>query len=226
MPKKIHVYFVAFTSIFVALVLTGFSRRYFIPIANGTFSRPAVVHIHGLLFLTWTLLLLLQASLAATGRLRVHRKIGSIGAWLIIPMLSLGTLVAARDTVHDFNNGDGQAALSFFYGELADLAQFGLLAGAAMLLRYKPDFHKRLVIIGSLGLLGAAIGRIPEISAYTSFILDGLIASVAVYDLASHRRVHAATVVGTAVLLAVGLTEEAVGNTRAWLDAAHHLLAV
>ena len=155
--KKLHAFFLVFTAIFVVLVLAGFSRRFFIPLANGTFSRPLIVHIHALLFFTWTLSLFSQAILAATGRLRLHRRIGSITAWLVAPMLVMGIIVAARDTVHDYRAGEGEPALSFFYGELADLAMFGLLAGAAMLLRNKPDFHKRFVIMGSLGLLGAAV---------------------------------------------------------------------
>ena len=164
--------------------------------------------------------------LAPTGRLKLHRRIGSFAAWLVIFMLVMGTVVAARDTVHDFHAGDGDAALSFFYGELADLAMFGLLAGAAILLRRKPEFHKRLVIMGSLGLLGAAVGRIPELNGYGSYIFYGLISSVALYDLASRRAVHMATVIGATVLIIFNLSEEPIGNTRTWIDAAHHILKV
>lgn len=225
-PKKLHVYFLIFTLIFALLVLAGFTRTFFIPVAQGTFVRPLVVHIHGALFFGWTGLLCLQALLAATKRLRLHRKIGSLAGWLIVPMLVMGTIVAARDTVHDFRSGDGEAALSFFYGELADLAMFGLLAGAAMLMRNKPDFHKRWVIMGSLGLLGAAIGRIPEIRDYGLYIFIGLIASVFLYDLVSRGAVHLATVIGAATLLSLNLTEEPIGNTRAWINATRHLLQV
>ena len=54
---------------------------------------------------------------------------------------------------------------------------FGLLAGGAMLFRTKPEYHKRWVILGSLGLIGAAIGRIPEIDSQGQNIFLGLIAS-------------------------------------------------
>jgi hypothetical protein len=207
-------------------VLTGFSRTFFLPLAEGTFSKPLVVHIHGAFFFAWTGLLVLQVWLAATKRLRIHRRIGSIAGWLVVPMLFLGTIVAARDTVHDFKAGDGDAALSFFYGELADLAMFGILAGGAMLLRNRPEFHKRWVVLGSLGLIGAAIGRIPEISGYFLYLYLGLIASVAGYDMASRRTVHQATIIGAAVLLLLGLTEERIGNTGFWLSTAHELLKV
>ena len=225
-PQKLHFYFVAFAAIFALLVIAGFTRTFFIPVARGAFSRPLIVHVHGALFFGWTTLLIVQAVLAATKRLHLHRRIGSFAGWLIIPMLVMGTLVAARDTVHDFHAGDGDAALSFFYGELADLAMFGILAGAAMLLRNKPDFHKRLVIMGSLGLLGAAIGRIQEVRDFGVYIFVGLIISVAIYDIASRRAVHVATLIGAAVLLGLNLSEETIGNTQAWISASHRLLGV
>ena len=103
---------------------------------------------------------------------------------------------------------------------------FGLLAGGAMLLRHKPDYHKRWVILGSLGLIGAAVGRIPEISAFFLYIFIGLIASVAAYDIASRRTVHRATLIGAAVLLLLGVTEGQIGNTLIWLDTAHRLLGL
>jgi len=225
-PRKLHGYFIGFAVIFAAIVLTGFSRTFFVPMARGTLSKPLFVHLHGVFFFGWTGLLIAQAVLAGTKRLRLHRKVGSFAGWLTLPMLVLGTIVASRDTVHDFKTGDGNAALSFYYGELADLAMFGLLAGGAMLLRHKPDYHKRWVIMGSLGLIGAAIGRIPEISSYFVYIYLSFIASVAAYDVASRRAVHPATFIGAAVLLLLGLSEEWIGGTSLWLKTAHHLLAV
>ncbi|MEO6152218.1 MAG: hypothetical protein ABIT09_07390 [Croceibacterium sp.] len=223
--RKLHGYFVAFALIFATLVLTGFSRTFLIPIARGKLFKPPIVHVHGALFFAWTFLLVTQAVLAATKRLRAHRTIGSIGGWLVLPMLALGTIVSARDTVNDFRSGDSEA-LSFFYGELADLAIFGLLAGAAMLLRKKPEHHKRLVLLGSLGLLGAAMGRIHEIDGWQQSVFFALVASVVGYDIASRRNLHWATVVGAAVLLGISLTEEWIGKTAMWLSTAHHLLKV
>ena len=225
-PRKLHSYFIGFTIVFAVIVLTGFSRTFFLPMARGTLSKPWIVHLHGAFFFAWTGLLVAQAVLAATKRLRLHRKVGSIAGWLVIPMLVLGSVVATRDTIHDFKAGDGDGALSFYYGELVDLLMFGVLAGGAMLLRHKPDYHKRWVILGSLGLIGAAIGRIPEISTSFLYIYLGLIASVGAYDIASRRAVHPATFIGAAVLLTLGLTEERIGSTALWLNAAHDLLRV
>lgn len=225
-PRKLHGFFVGFTLVFMILVLAGFLQTFFIPLAKGTFAKPPIVHLHGALFFSWTFLLVVQAALAATGRLRLHQRVGGIMGWLIIPMLALGTIVAARDTIDDFSASGKEADLAFFYGELADLAMFGLLAGAAMLYRHKPEYHKRWVIMGSLGLLGAAVGRITELADYGVDIFYVMIASVALYDLGSRRRVHVATLMGALVLLTISLSEEPIGNTQTWLDTAHRILNV
>jgi hypothetical protein len=141
-------------------------------------------------------------------------------------MLILGVIVSAQDAINDFNAGEGEERLSFFYGELADLAMFGVLSGAGLVLRNKPEFHKRWIIMGSLGLLGAALGRIEEIDGWGFYIFLGMIGSVALYDLASRRAVHVATVVGAAVLLVLNMTQGVIGDSAVWLSTAHWLLRV
>jgi hypothetical protein len=141
-------------------------------------------------------------------------------------MVAVGMVVAVRDTIHDYYAGDGNAALSFFYGELVDLAEFGTLAGAAMLLRNKPEFHKRLVLLGSISLLGAAYGRITELQGTYPYVFVGLICSMVAYDVASRRAVHAATAIGAGILLPTTFTQELIGDSSFWLAAAHDLLGV
>ena len=70
------------------------------------------------------------------------------------------------------------------------------------------------------------MGRIPEIHGYVLYIFLGLIASVAVYDVASRRTLHLATIIGASVLLALNLSEELIGNTQAWLSVSHRMLGI
>jgi hypothetical protein len=224
-PRKLHGYFVGFVLAFVAIVLAGFSRRFFLAIANGTFHHPMRVHIHAAFFFGWTILLVTQVILAATGRLRLHRTIGKWGGWLVIPMLVTGSLVAARDTQHDALT-EGQSAISFFYGELADLAAFGLLAGTAFWFRDRPEWHKRLVLFSALALMGAAFGRIPEVASYGTSALLVMTLSVFGYDLAARRDFHLATLVGAVLLLTMTFTQTAIGDTEFWLSFAHRVLGV
>ena len=63
-PRKLHSYFVGFAIVFAVIVLTGFSRTFFLPMARGTLAKPLIVHVHGAFFFAWTGLLVTQALLA------------------------------------------------------------------------------------------------------------------------------------------------------------------
>ena len=73
----------AIAMLFTALV--GFSRTYFLGLISGhartiTGRVPnATVHLHALLFMSWLVLFIVQTSLVATHRVKVHRKLGYFG---------------------------------------------------------------------------------------------------------------------------------------------------
>jgi len=63
----------------VLIAFGGFAPTYWLQLAPGTFVGPPLLHIHGVLFSAWTLLLLSQTLLAANGRLDHHRAWGLAG---------------------------------------------------------------------------------------------------------------------------------------------------
>ena len=60
-------FYVAIALIACGAVAIGFSTTYFLPLAHGSFAGPTVAHIHGLLFMTWVALLLIQLCWSAVG---------------------------------------------------------------------------------------------------------------------------------------------------------------
>jgi hypothetical protein len=67
-------------------VLYGFSRSYYFKLAFGTPSLSPLYHLHGVLFTSWLLLLILQTSLVAAGRTPLHRRLGVAGGVLAAAM--------------------------------------------------------------------------------------------------------------------------------------------
>ena len=60
-------------------VLVGFAPSYYLA---GLFKAPLpnlLVHIHGAVFSSWILLLIVQTSLVAADRVDVHRRLGLLG---------------------------------------------------------------------------------------------------------------------------------------------------
>lgn len=86
----------------VAVAFLGFAPTYFLPMAAYTFKASPVFHIHGMLFFSWTLYLVYQSWLVASGKVAKHRTVGLIGVSLATAMTIFGFLVAVaavrRDT--------------------------------------------------------------------------------------------------------------------------------
>src|SRR5579859_2473438 len=61
---------------FLLIAFGGFLPTYWMPVAAGTFHRPPIVHIHGLLFFAWTCFFFAQTALVAAGRTPDHRTWG------------------------------------------------------------------------------------------------------------------------------------------------------
>ncbi|MGX7894356.1 hypothetical protein [Tsuneonella sp. HG222] len=57
-------------------VFGGFGIHSFVPALRGDFPpAPPVVHLHGIVFICWMLLLLVQSALVGTGNVRLHRTL-------------------------------------------------------------------------------------------------------------------------------------------------------
>ena len=52
----------------MATAFLGFAPTYWMPLAHRSFSASAVIHIHGLLFFSWTLYFVFQSWLVASGQ--------------------------------------------------------------------------------------------------------------------------------------------------------------
>lgn len=77
------------------IVLTGFARTYYL---KGFFGTPALpgllVHLHGLVMTTWVVFFVVQVSLVASRRTRVHQRLGVGGGILAALVIIVGVLTA------------------------------------------------------------------------------------------------------------------------------------
>ena len=160
---------------------------------------PWPVHVHAVMFSTWIALYLFQTWLVATrNNLTLHRKLGWLGAalaFLMVPLGIGGTIFAiARGSV------TGVFPLGLFLTmNTLGISGFGLLTFAAIRLRHHAGWHKRLMLSGTVLLLGPALGRIAATLAFgdlTPFVVIAatLLFFVAgmVFDRMTFRRVHPA----------------------------------
>ena len=197
----------AIAMLFTALI--GFSRTYFLGLISGhattiTGRVPnATVHLHALLFTSWLVLFIVQTSLVATHRVKVHRKLGYFGVALGAAMIVVGgrTAVEAARLSAVLPGNDPWSFTAIPFGDIITFAGFFL---AAVLWRNDKDKHKRLMILASACLMSAALVRWPgvlRVGPLLSYILTLLFPiAAAAYDWRSRGRVHPVYWWGLAVI--------------------------
>ena len=214
-----------YVGVAIAVLITvflGFSRSYFLKAYFGTPELSLHVHIHGLVFTSWVLLFLAQTTLVATGRTDLHRKIGMGGAVLAALLLIVGTTTAVLRVKGGGSSPiPGVPPLSFLAVPLFDMVVFAILIIAGLVLRNRPDTHKRLMTLATIALMSAPIARIPGVlrAGPPGFfgLTDLFIVAMLVYDLATRRKVHPATIWGGLVIVASQPLRLMISGTRAWL---------
>jgi hypothetical protein len=211
-------FFSGLSLLMVAAVFVGFSRSYYLKSVYGTPALPGLFHVHGLLFTSWMVMLVVQTALIASRRTAVHRRLGVAGGVLALAMtaaamamtLDLARRSAAAPTVD---------ALAFTIVPFFTVIVFPVLVGAALLYRRQPEVHKRLMLIASLELVTAGVARIPGAGSMPLFFVltDVGLAAILAYDVITRRRPHAATVWGGLFLIATQIVRTTAGTTAAWI---------
>lgn len=213
------------------IVLIGFARTYYL---KGLFATPPIpsrfVHLHGIVMTAWVALFIVQVSLVAKRRTKVHQRLGILGGVLaglvVVVGILTGLYAAARGA------SPGPPALQFLIVPLGDMVVFAILIGVALYFRRRLDIHKRLMLLAALTFLGPAIARIP-----LNFIANGgplafygltdlcILAFIA-FDTIRHRRLHPAFLWGTLFIFAMQPLRIFLAGTDAWLRFATALVGL
>jgi hypothetical protein len=202
-PARSRFYF-AMALFMTGIVIAGFWPSYYGPLLRGSLDRHWVIHIHGAVFTGWMALLLAQVILVARGRIRLHRMVGRAGIAYGAVVVIVGLAVSVVAPVLHVMAGEWprDRAAGFFLITFGDMALFGGLFGAAIAYRRKPDVHKRLMVLATIALLFAAVGRLPlggSLIAFLSVWLIPLFIAVA-HDWVTRRSIHPVYVAGSIVL--------------------------
>lgn len=210
-----------------AIVLGGFWPSYYGPLLRGAASRPWVLHVHGAIFMGWMVLLMTQVALVVSGRTAAHRKLGTFGIGYGILVFVMGLVVSFAAPLLHLAAGEWKMdeAAGFLIIPLGDMVLFGGFFGAAILYRRKPEIHKRLILLATVALLFAAIGRLSFVLGRGPIALLAWLSPLLVamsYDGIS-RRVHRTYVIGL-VILVIGFTRVLFTESEWWLRIGRALL--
>ena len=204
-----------------AIAVTGFARSYYLKSLFGRPSLPPLLHIHGVIMSSWCALFFAQAYLVATHRVRVHRRLGILGAALAFLVVAIGTYTTVEATIREVRNHVVGPFHYLFGLNLVNLLLFAAFVVAALALRSRPDFHKRLMLMATLSMLAPAIARITLLFTHdptAQFLaFDFCVLIFVAIDTFVHRRLHLAFGLGATLLIAsFHLTAIALG-AKWWL---------
>ena len=225
-------FYLFITILTAAFVFAGFARTFFL---NGFFAKlhlPSLFLIHGLVFSSWLVVLVTQATLVSAKQIRIHQKLGYASIAIVIAMFVLGWIMSVKAAQRGFTPPGGPPPLSFLAFQLFGLFAFVGLVTAAYLLRNRPETHKRLMVGATILLLTPAVARIfllfsPNLILPKSLALQFvLLLACMAYDLFTRKRVHVAYLWCTAAFFLWVFGAIFGGATRPWLAIAHWITGV
>jgi hypothetical protein len=215
-----HWFFSGMALLILAAIFYGFARSYFLAGMFRARLPNLLIHVHAIVFSAWIFLLVAQTSLVAVGQVRWHRRLGVAGFCLACAMVIVGFLAATDGVLR--GGPPGVDPLEFYYDLLsAALFGFPFMVYLAFRFRLDPPAHKRLILIATLVIVDAGIGRWPVrwisgSSMMVSAVVYSFLLLIIVYDLWSTRKVHPATLWGGAFLILFRETQGPIGRTHTW----------
>jgi len=219
-PASDRIFFSGMILLLWATVLWGFARTYFLA---GMVHAPlpnVLIHIHGAAFTLWMVLLLVQEGLIAGRKVKWHMQLGLVGFGLAVAMVVLG-LLAATDSLRRGSSPPGIDAETFYIVPLSAIVMFAVMVWLAYRFRFRAITHKRLILIATIDIAGAAIGRLPIAALRHTPPLQNVVTLaflllIVAYDVISQGRVQKSTLWAGLALMAVQLVRVPIGFTPAW----------
>ncbi len=230
-------FYVWYAGICVLIAFGGFIPTYWAKIATGTFTGAPVLHFHGMLFFSWTLLFFAQTWLAAQGRIRHHQSFGILGVALASAM-GISVFLAALNTISAASHlGMADQARRFAVVSLGALATCAVLFTLAIMNTHRPEIHKRLMVLFMVPLMQAAMARPfgailapgavgpPPVEAAVApgLLVCLLFVAAMIHDWRTIGRVHFVYLIGGPIIAAQIVLDVPLSQTDFWMRIVHAL---
>jgi hypothetical protein len=227
--RRDHRFFLTMAILGAITVFVGYFPSYYqkplesvLPLAPSPVLAN-IIHIHAAVMSTYILFFVLQTALVSVNRKALHMTLGWASVILIPTMVTLGTVavIYAAKAGHKgvWPDIETAAAINIFDGYV-----YAILAAVAILLRAKPQAHKRLMLYSLVCLIAPAIARSPAIRfgpAGVAIVVFAFLLAGPVYDRITRRRIHPAYLWSLPFIIAtMPPTRLALAHTQAW----HHFV--
>ena len=240
-------FYVRMATACLLVAVVGFAPTYWVSLLRGTLDVPPFTHVHAALFYGWLLLLIKQSSLAAAGRLARHRSLGMLGVAVATAMLFVGTGLAIMRVRALDAAGLGEAGRRFAIVPLTGVVFFAGVFAIAVANAKKRELHNRLMLVATISMLQAAVGRwfllflapsgpegvtgpLPSppvaVTILPGLVSDLLLVAAMIHDRRARGQVHPVYWIAGAALVFVQVVRVPLSYTAAWAHVVNWIVAV
>lgn len=232
-------YFIA-SLVMVFGVATGFRMFYLHGLNDAgqsvTHQIAPLVIFHAGLMTCWIIFFLVQCALVTKGNRRLHMRLGGAAVFLYALIVPIGGITALLQIHYaDPSSFPPFGPYRFLALPLTEMANFAFFIGVGFLCRRTPALHRASMMIGTLSVAQAGIGRIGSLrnafyeASHAAFFPTFWGSAVAVVlvlwllKLVMTRRFdrYFATMVG--LFVASGLLSSYIAGTDLWIQLAQRI---
>jgi uncharacterized membrane protein len=226
-------FFLTFLALCWLGVLMGFKpavmKRY---TGHADYPAPLILQIHAVAFSAWLALLTAQIALIRSGRPRVHMTLGLIG-FALVPVMAVSAFFSEVYSQR-FYFAHPPNSQAFFILPIFYVIAFTSLATAALSVRSNPPAHKRLILLSTTIIVGAAYTRWwgQALSAMVGDGLGGMLINsytgtnlllifAVAYDRFTRGRLHPVYEIAVPAILLGEIATTFIYHSPRWLPIAH-----
>jgi hypothetical protein len=187
-----------------AIVFYGFSHTVDGALVHYRSPPPLILYVHALTASAWLILFVVQSWLVRGRDIRRHRQLGlwGLGLGTVVAVVGLGVVFVMREQAIARHPGQVRQ-IAFLSVPFMSFATFAVPFFLAAWWRKQPGLHRRLMVLATCSLTGAALARIPWLpDAAAPVVTLGLMIAAAVEDRLRTRRLDRVYGIGIPVYLA------------------------
>ena len=207
-------------------VFAGFGLHSFLPALQGDFPpAPPVVHLHGVVFICWMILLLVQSGLVGAGNVKLHRTLGTWGIAQGTATILMGLMMQLVASGRGYFSGRPAGTDGLYLGLLAFLG-FAIMFALAIRNVRRPDVHRRMILFAMLPVIPPGVNRFwanalgiddPVPTFWLYLTLWTMAAAILVHQWRRTGRIDRYSAFGAGWIFLEGVVHEAVVGS-AWFE--------
>lgn len=213
--------------ILLIIVVAGFAVA---AIARGSnpMELPLLFHVHGVIYLAWFVLFVVQVSLIGANNRVLHKNLGQFSGLLFLAMLISAWMMAQGTYSRGISPLAGVSIQQFMAFPMFDLIGLVLFYLLAIVNRSNSEFHKRAMLLVGLAILDPAVARIGIVIGFPPFPLVAsfmVIGAVMWHDRKVLNSIHTVTWLAFAWIFARLIFVFGIATTTLWANVAHTLFS-